>query len=684
LSAAVKSIGSLFCGRQLPAICEPDNALQIKAKPELDFILCRDLNGNATAVYGQNIWDFNPYRPSARKINKINFDYVFEGEGAEQQALIDEAKYLLYCMIYFGGGGRLGVLSVSTLNQYWLVLRRAMQFCYAQRQRPMVGVLSLQQLFTVPVYLAAFIREHLSGFDKGAFSGMLRQLVRVGAERLGYTLLNPDGLDLKRPESKQHAVIPTRIYLGVINVCGDLLDQLYQNVTAYESFVAKFSDEHYGITLHNQKSLGLGGKSYYRPEMSQAVKECGLSEVFVNDFACYFKRDLQTVLLKIQYLVKTVIHLYTGMRDQEVMRMTYNCLSQQIIRDPIMDDLGFVRDKLQAVSVLSTTTKFTGYRKDEAWFAPGEVVKAIEIAQAICRGLAKIYKIEPNNACPLFLNPSILGHSRKSNEITVSRFDSKRTQLSALQALTVQEEDLIELVESDHSRDFHNEPAFAVGKAWPLTNHQLRRSLAFYASSSGFVSLPSLRAQYKHMTVQMSRYYANNFERIRTIFGYYDEREGEFVLPRNHFAFEFQMAMPMSVANQLIADLLFSEEPLFGGTGSYMQRQKKRLELNGMNIEDVRADTERRVINGEISYRSTLLGGCTKVGRCDSFLLGDYTECLSCEGAIIKFGKLKSAIEDSEYELCSYEEGSGEYQIVRSEVERLRGFYSRLIDTVDL
>ena len=72
--------------------------------------------------------------------------------------------------------------------------------------------------------------------------------------------------------------------------------------------------------------------------------------------------------------------------------------------------------------------------------------------------------------------------------------------------------------------------------------------------------------QFKHMTIQMARYYANGFDNLRTIFGYYDEKKKDFVLPSSHFAFEFQMAMPMSVANQLIADLLFNDEPLFGGT----------------------------------------------------------------------------------------------------------------------
>ncbi|MGP5513745.1 integrase, partial [Pseudomonas helleri] len=218
---------------------------------------------------------------------------------------------------------------------------------------------------------------------------------------------------------------------------------------------------------------------------------------------------------------------------------------------------------------------------------------------------------------------------------------------------------------------------------WTLNSHQFRRALAFYGSSSGFLSLPTVRAQFKQMTIQMARYYSNGFDSLRTIFGYFDNEKGQFVLPKDHFAFDFQMAMPMSVANQLIAELLFSEEPLFGGTGSFMQKQAQRVEAGEIHIEEVRADTERRVKSGAISYRPTLLGGCTKVGRCDSFMLGDYTECLSCEGAIIKPEKVNVAIEDASEELSCYAVDSGEYQIVKGDIDRLSAFKARLIDIVE-
>lgn len=682
MNAVVQSIGSLFSSGQFPPTSEPDNAPQLYGKPAPDFVLCRDENGNAKAVYGEPVWDFNPYRLSAKKLGRILFDTVFDESGQQQQALIEEAKHLLYCLIYFAGGGRLGKLSVTTLLQYWFVLRMATQFCYEQKPKPMVGVLSLQQIFTVPVYLAAFIGQKSP--EKRVLAGILKGLTRVGEERLGYAVLNPANFCKSQPDFRQHPVIPTRIYLNLINSTGDLLDQFYEGVGVFESFIACFANEYYGTTHKHQRRSGIGGKAYWQPDMGQAIKDHDLTSVFAGEFECSHKKNLQRVLIQMQYVVKTVIHLYTGMRDQEVMRMSYHCLSDHVVRPVIVDDQGIERDKPQSVNVLSTTTKFAGYKKEGAWFAPGEVVKAVEVAQAICRGLAKLYKIELDARCPLFLNPSIVCYARTSAEVGVTTFKCRAKHGTALHGLSIQAEDLQELAQSDPSRDFYNEPAFAVGRPWPLTSHQFRRSLAFYGSSSGFLSLPTVRAQFKHMTIEMSRYYANHYDNLRTVFGYYDDKKKDFVLPSNHFAFEYQMAMPMSVANQLIADLLFNEEPLFGGTGSYMEKQKERGKAGEIQIEDVRADTEKRVKNGEISYRPTLLGGCSKVGRCDSFMLGDYTECTSCDGAIIQRKKLVAAIEDAQDELSNYSEDSGEYQIVKAEIDRLVAFKVRLIDSVEV
>jgi hypothetical protein len=321
------------------------------------------------------------------------------------------------------------------------------------------------------------------------------------------------------------------------------------------------------------------------------------------------------------------------------------------------------------VSVISTTTKFEGYRRKESWLAPEEVVKAINAAKDISIALAYIGDSNDLEAISLFFNPAIL--IRKAVDIEVGGLALSNVRASWANSILISSEDVSELALSDPDRDFHNDRRFAVGNKWPLTTHQFRRSLSYYASSSGFVSLPTLKSQYKHMSMQMARYYRNGFENIKSIFGFYDESVGDFVLPSSHVAYEFQLGMSLSTVSQLLLEVFSEVGSIFGGTGSYMEKQKIKYSQDGVCVEDLRVDTLRKVDGGEISYRPTLLGGCTKVGPCDSYLLGDYVSCVTCDGAIIKKDKHQSAIVLVESELTLHSEGTLEHQIVSNDLEAL-------------
>lgn len=535
-------------------------------------------------------------------------------------------------------------------------------------------MITIQQLLETPVYFSALVLKYKdSRRFTSRVSGLLAYLANVGEERLGYKVVQADSFDLSRPPTEQHPVIPTRIYLNIINDLGVLLDRLDPVSAELEKFIACFADDYYGRANLKQKQMGVGGRKYHRPTFSEALELHRLSDVLIGDFYCSSRKNLSVSLSSIQYVIKTIIHLYTGMRDQEVLRLNYDCIIEELITPRSVDSGGVIRDPAKMVSILSTTTKFEGYRREESWLATDEVVRAVKVAQAICRGLAVIYKLDPHD-CPLLLNPSILLNDNA--EVGVGTYN--KGLLDWRQSLLIQASDLLELSETDPGRDFYRNPKFAVGRPWNLTSHQFRRSLAFYASSSGFVSLPTLRSQYKHMTLQMTRYYSNNFERLKTIFGYYNPEKNRFELPQSHVALEFQMGIPMSVANQLLADLL-EGAALFGGTGSYIQKQKALVGDGDIWIEDVRAETIIRVQKGEIFYRPTFVGGCSKVGRCDEYLLGDFTTCLGCESGIIHPEKVDNAISETGAELLLYAEGSGEYQVIKGDLERLKRFRARFI-----
>lgn len=646
-------------------------------RPNKDLVICRDAQGVPTAVYGEVVWDLNPLRLKANFINCIRFSSIFDCEDEQAEQLLEEVKYLLFCMIFFAEGGVAGRLSAEVVVKYFNLLRRAARFCYAQGEKPLVGVLSLQDLFTNPIYLASFIRsqgEMGTGLtQRKALKAILMHMVSFGEQRLGYRLRGVFDLDFDvYADHKQHPVIPLRIYFRYLGLFSENLDHISLYARRLSAFLRECKDPAYACSRKSQHITHSVFNGEYRLDFRQALESHGLKEFFVKDFACTGRHLLSGVVLRVQFYLKMIIHAYTGMRDQEVMRMRYDCLRKAVVRDALFAEDSSVIDPPQIIEVVSSTTKFAGYDQVVSWFATEEVAKAVELAKMFCRELCGIYDINLDGA-PLFISPAVL--SRRAVKGGVSAWDKDAKPRSVF-SVFIESEDLHQLCHSDQERDFLNDDRFSIGSPWPLTSHQFRRSLVFYGSSSGLISLPSMKRQMKHVSLSMTRYYRNGFDKMSTVFGYFDKDKGEYVLPKSHVAFDFQMAMPIGVAYDLLTSVFGEESPLFGGVGSYAEKQRSTIG-SGISVADFRKETQRLVDSGRMAFRRTLLGGCTKVGPCDSHMLGNVTACLECDGAAINLRQLKEARQDSEQELKLYPVDSGEYQITLRELESLNRFYKR-------
>ncbi|MDP2562139.1 integrase [Psychrobium sp. 1_MG-2023] len=657
----------VFDGKKSKFGTPPDSYFCTEGRhPSPSFVLCRDKDGKATAVYGQDIWNYNPYRLSAVKISRFRFDKLLQGEfKAERRMLVDEAKYLLFCIQFFSQGGHAGTLTASTLGNYYSIFRNAIEFCISLNKNQFIGIITLKDLFTNKNYLANFLTVKSGKSFKVRARAICKRLSYIGQDKVGFAAVSRLRISVKK--SQQTPVIPTRLYLALISQLTNDVEFLDGKFDKLANFLSEFNDCNYGRAYSTQKGKKVRLRDL-RPNMQEALLSYGLDSNFIDDFYVDNASKLITALKMIQYRMRLVLHLYTGMRDQEVMRLSYQCLCNKTITEEFKDDEGVTIVKKRIVKLISTTTKFTGYRESESWYAAPEAVKAIRILQLIARGLAKLYGVE-TKGCDLFLNPSVI--SKPGAQVSIVDFKKIKDKKSWIKELTILQEDFNELQASDPSRDFHLDEEFQIGSIWPIRSHQFRRSLAFYAASSGFVKLPTLKRQFKHLTLAMARYYSRNFENIKTIFGFYNKETKEFDLPSEHIIWECQAGVVTSVADMLVDDVLNSKQQLHGKTGGYIERQRGKLRDGEILIEEVRAETLRRVDKGELSYRNTLLGGCMKVGKCDSAMLGVITECLPCDEAIIKASKVDSQIEELKEQLSYFEEGEGEHQIMSAELAAL-------------
>ncbi|MEZ8699637.1 hypothetical protein AB6D84_21115 [Vibrio lentus] len=645
---------------------------------EDSFVICLDLKGHITAQYGDDLWDLTPYRLTTTGCSKFDFSKIKKtGDTEYDELTIKQVKAIVFSLIYFAKSGRTGCLSPCTIYKYVASTINVANFCLDFEKFPMIGRISVFDFLSNEVYLKKYASS-LSSREQIILHALLGHLNKIGSNKLGLKAKAYSWLDHKI-KANQHPVIPARIYIELLNQTSIKLELYSSKIVRLEKYIEKLKDPAYALNKKGQKKKGISSQRY-RPDFPTSIKEEAL-QVFFEDcgVAPRSRKSISTLISKIQYDMLILIHLYTGMRKDEVRRLPYNCISSNSVNDEIIDENGNTLLLKKTIKIISTTTKYSGYKKEATWLAPSIVAQAVKVLQALVRGMAKVNDLTPED-CPLIGSPLCIINNVDVMTPKISMKEKVKSSFK-VEAFHITKEDRDILKASDPDRDFSSDPKFDIGQPWPLTTHQLRRSLAFYAVNSGFVSLPTVRNQFKHLSQEMSKYYSRNFEKVNTIFGNYDVKTKSYVLPQTHFAYEIQIGVSLDTANNLITDIV-GEAPLFGKSGGFLEKQKQRF-LNGeIPVEELKEDTAKRVEKGEISYRKTLLGGCTNLDTCECSLLGEFSDCLTSECAVIKSSNIDSLIDRTQNELDKYDVNSVEFLSTQAELQELLNFKKRRLGSI--
>lgn len=142
---------------------------------------------------------------------------------------------------------------------------------------------------------------------------------------------------------------------------------------------------------------------------------------------------------------------------------------------------------------------------------------------------------------------------------------------------------------------------------WPLTFHQLRRTGVCNMLASGLVSEASLRYQLKHLTIVMTRYYGQNYFRLKGKLT--DEATGFFL-------------------REMYQAIKRGFEELSGGQFISPHGQKRKDQILRPITELDHKELLEAAESGTITYRETLLGGCTQV----TCVYGGITNIANCMG----------------------------------------------------
>ncbi|MEP9317765.1 hypothetical protein ABKS89_11560 [Pseudomonas sp. LABIM340] len=588
-------------------------ALQTVPEFSGDMIVSWGPDGQPRSYFSDLVWDFSAYSSNGKPSNFLFNNWCLRKRfPTEQECLIiEEFKKWICYLIYLRGGIP---ISITTVKHFFDLIVLMCRFA-REKNLNLIHVMSIDEV------CLEFVERHspnqlrslgqlISTFQQFSFSEIQFEVVgrslleKVKARQTAYRNNQP---------SKQHPPLPTRIYSTFI-----------ANLTADLQYNEKLLPSLLGLTAACFNYRRLPQACRNEGAFVCLLESCDLHAHFSGRNFSLTLNGLNRAILELFASCKLVIHTFSGMRDGEVEFLERDCLA------PVS------RFGVKHYMINGYTTKFTNGKKISArWVVSEEAYRAVCLVREISGLIHKlVYGVDPRPNSPLFLSPGLFSkrfRTKEGAELGVPRLDLchfKELQRRLISNIEVA--DLEELNNIDPFRVWDLESDFRVGNPWRLTVHQLRRSLALYATRSGLVTLPSLKRQLQHITEEMTRYYASGSFFAKNVLEPYSE----------HFSEIYFNSLPESQALAFMRNVLNSSEPIFGAAGTWYKKPDG-VEVTSVSVVEITKQVKKGILNNT----DTPVGSCTKVGDCPHRSFGVFSHCVSaCDKSVLKLSKLELLI----------------------------------------
>ena len=617
-----------------------------------DFIISRDKDGKILSLYKDNVWNLKTYVSNPSQHGIIDFENRIESSN------ISDVKKLMFLLIVFGSGRNGSQYSVETLGHYFNDGMVPLSDFALENKTTITKIIENN------ILLNSYINNKCSNLGKVQclsstlvfLDNLSNRSTQINFQR------NKDIFELLKSkindfsaEHHQTSIIPSRILAESIRQRWIQIEEIETNLTNLIKFLDMYIESERfasGETMINKYKWDCNKTLQW----NEAINFYQLNNLF-KKYSLKNRINFKGFITKIQGTCRHLLHVYTGMRNGEMLNTQSNCL------ESVSTNSGICR-------IISTTSKFTGTNQNARWITSKEVERIIFILRSINQVIVKHYNLNLDDL-PLFLSGNIFvekGKIRANENIRAKRKFHKKDELALdYSLLRLNIEDKQEIEEIDFNKNIRD---LEIGEQWEFKTHQYRRSLAVYSIQSGLVSLGALQIQMKHLFREMTLYYSNGASYARKLFD----------IPKEHIAYEFDKLKPELDTLAYIKNVIFSDEKLFGAHGSFVENNTKQNnhEFKTYILEN-RDKTLKQFKNGEIAYKETALGGCIATEACDSRLTRSITACFNCHGGILKKSKVDNVIQKQREFISYLDPSSIEYRTEIEDLNKLEELKSKLI-----
>lgn len=624
---------------------------------EPDFVISRNSRGEIISYYKDNTWDLTPY---SRKIINIHFKTILDND------LINEAKRILFLYLFITEGRGSAHVSGETLNGFYLMgLKPIIDFIFLKK-------ITLKQFFENNKY----INDYLIHIEKGYlytciyFQSILSLLNKTRFSHSGINYNESKNnkrklgklIETYNKSMNQTEVIPVDIYAKAAHMRWKHIDEVEKNIKGLVNYLKEMiENEDFAYSIKGMKVNKNGTmKRWANVEnfvsWEDAMNKYNLKAFFKkHNVNC--RQQVQKLIRLIQGTCRHLIHMYTGMRDNECRTLESDCFLESDHEFP---------HRIQGIE-----TKINGKPTKQVWITHPEIKRVINILNSISNPIYEFYTPYLKKK-PLIISPGFLLNQKRGKYFeyqaatakSLGKNSSSEIELDYEQILVKQFHIDDELIVIDPNRDWNNHKWLKVGNPWNFTSHQYRRSLAVYALGSGLVSLFALKEQFGHLLADMTAYYGNGYLRAKNINGIED---------KDHIANYIKRNAAYIEAMTFTKEVSLTDEILFGGGGIFLDKYAvaKTSKARNLILQDLSL-TIKQVENGELRWHSTEIGGCVTLDSCDKYLFPtSFLSCIKCEYSVQKISKIENIIKIQENFVNEIAKKELNSITLRTEIEKL-------------